>query len=134
MDSGRLDAAERTCREILAMLCAQPTSPQQGNLAITYNLLGIVAQLRGRWDEAADWYARALAIFEELGDGPGTASSYHELGNIAYLRGRLDEAADWYAPSLAICEKLGDRPKIAISYHQLGMIAQDRGRLDEAAA
>ena len=134
MDSGRLDAAERTCREILAMLCAQPTSPQQGNLAITYNLLGVVAQLRGRWDEAADWYARALAIFEELGDGPGTASSYHELGNIAYLRGRLDEAADWYARSLAICEKLGDRPKIAISYHQLGMIAQDRGRLDEAAA
>ena len=50
-------------------------------------MLGMVAQLRGRLDEAADWYARALAISEELGDRPGMASSYHELGKVALPAG-----------------------------------------------
>ena len=48
------------------MLQAQPASPQQqGNLAVAYHQLGMVAQDRGRLDEAADWYARSLAIEEE---------------------------------------------------------------------
>jgi tetratricopeptide (TPR) repeat protein len=134
IDSGRLDAAERTYRETLAMLQATPTSPQQQRyLATTYYQLGMVAQDRGRLDEAADWQARSLAIREELGDQRRTASSYHQLGNVAYQRGRLDEAADWYARSLAIREELGDRPGMTGSYHQLGNVAYQRGRLDEAA-
>ena len=36
-----------------------------------YHELGNVAYGRGRWDEAADWYARALAILEELGNRSG---------------------------------------------------------------
>ena len=112
VDSGRLDEAERTYREILAMLQAQPISPQQqGRVAVAYHRLGMVAQDRGRLDEAADWYARSLAIVEELGDRPGLAVSYHQLGTVAYQRGRLDEAADWSARSLAIAEELGDRPR-----------------------
>jgi tetratricopeptide (TPR) repeat protein len=133
MGSGRLDAAERTYREILTMLEANPTPPQQGNLAVMYHQLGMVAQARGRLDEAADWYARSLAICEELGDRPKMANNYHQLGTVSQARGRLDEAADWYARSLAIKEELGDRPKMANSYHQLGRVAQARGRLDEAA-
>ena len=132
--SHRLDLAERTYRTILAMLQAQaPTPTRQIRLAVFYHQLGMVAQLRGRLDEAADWYARSLAINEELGDRPGTAVSYRQLGMVAQGRGRLNEAADWYARSLAINEELGDRPGTARSYHQLGMVAQDRGRLDEAA-
>ncbi len=133
MDIGRLDAAERAYREILAMLQAKPTSQQHRYLAITYHNLGNVAYLRGRLDEAADWYARSLAIKEELGDRPGMASSHHQLGMVAQERRRLDEAADWYARSLAIAEELGDRPGMASSYHELGTVAQARGRLDEAA-
>jgi tetratricopeptide (TPR) repeat protein len=133
MNSGRLDAAERTYREILAMLQAKPASPQQGHLATTYHQLGNVAYLQGRLDEAADWYARSLAIREELGDRPGLAGVYHQLGMVAEDRGLLDEAAGWYAKAVAIREELGDRPLMATDYHQLGVVAQRRGRLDEAA-
>ena len=105
LESGRLDAAERTYREILAMFQAKPASPQHVDLAAINNNLGVVAQRRGRLDEAADWYARSLAIKEETGDLPGMADSYHNLGIIAQLRGRLDEAADWYAKALAIFEE-----------------------------
>jgi hypothetical protein len=34
-------------------------------MADGYHQLGMVAQLRGRLDDAADWYTRSLAIKEE---------------------------------------------------------------------
>ena len=49
-------------------------------MASSYHQLGMVAQDRGRLDEAEDWYAQSLAINEELGDRPGMATSYHQLG------------------------------------------------------
>ncbi len=101
-------------------------------MAISYHQLGMIAQERGRLDEAADWYARSLAIEEELGDRPGMASSYHQLGMVAQRRGRLDEAAEWYARSLAIEEELGDRRAMANSYGQLGLLAEARGNSDQA--
>jgi tetratricopeptide (TPR) repeat protein len=129
----RLDAAERTYRDILAMLEAQPSSPQQqSNVATACHQLGLVAQDRGRLDEAQEWYAKSLAINEELGDRPGMAHTHHQLGMVAQLGGRLEEAQEWYARSLAIKEDLDDRPGIASSYHQLGRVAQDGGQLDEA--
>ena len=72
VNSGRLDTAESTYGEILAMLQAQPVTPQQqGHVAVTFYLLGRVEQTRGRMDQAAEWYARSPAISEELATGPG---------------------------------------------------------------
>ena len=128
LESGQLDTAKRTYREILAMLQTHPVSPpQQANLAVVYSSLGRIAQMRGRLDEAADWATQSLAIKKKLGDKPGMAASYHLLGMVARDRDLLDKAAYWYARSLAITEKLGDRRGMAISYHELGMVAQDRG-------
>ena len=132
--SGRLGDAERTCREILAMLQAQPTSPmRQRRRAVIYHDLGVISQERGRMDEAADWFAQSLAIEEELGDRPGIARTYHQLGIVAELSGQLAKAADWYSRSLAITEELGDRPMMAGTYNQLGTVAHRQGRMDEAA-
>jgi tetratricopeptide (TPR) repeat protein len=131
--SGQPDKGERTHREILAMLEAQPDSPlRKDRLAVEYHLIGSAALAQRRLDEAEDWYTRSAALNEELGDQSRLAMCYHQLGMVAHDRGRPDEAADWYARSLAIREKLGDRPGIATSYHNLGSAAQDRGRLDEA--
>jgi tetratricopeptide (TPR) repeat protein len=102
MNSGRLDAAERTYREILAMLQAKPASPQQGHLATTYHQLGNVAYLQGRLDEAADWYARSLAISEELGDRPKMAASYGQLGLLAEARGSPGQALEWMVRCAAL--------------------------------
>ncbi len=133
MYSGRLDAAERTLREILAMLQAEPASPQQRQLAGVYHNLGMAAQAQGRPKEAADWCTRSLAIKEKLGDRPGMAASYHLLSMVAQARGRPKEAADWCTRSLAIFKELGDRPNVAIVCDQLGMAAQAQGQLKEAA-
>ena len=95
--------------------------------------LGIVAQARGDYDEAARLYQRALDINEELGDSAGLAASYHQLGMLAQARGDYVEAARLYQRSLGINEELGDQAGLAAGYHQLGMLAQARGDDDEAA-
>ena len=62
----------------------------------------MVAQDRGRLDEAADWYARSLAIKEELGDRPGMASSYGQLGLLAEARGSPGQALEWMVRCVAL--------------------------------
>jgi tetratricopeptide (TPR) repeat protein len=133
VNSGQLSTAEETYTEILAVLQAQPMSTAaQPILAVTNHQLGLIAQLRGRLDEAADRYTQALAIERELGDRPFMANTYHQLGRVAQDRGRLDEAEGWYTHSLTIKKELGNRPGMADSYHQLGIVAQLSGRLVEA--
>jgi tetratricopeptide (TPR) repeat protein len=133
MSRGRLDEAEQTYRDILAMLHAQPKSPlRQSRLAVSYHQLGMIARELGRLEKAQDWHTRSLAIEEDLGNRSGIAGSCHELGTVSLRRGRLEEAQAWYTRSLAIKEELGDRSGIASSYHQLGRVAQERGRLEQA--
>ena len=48
--------------------------------------LGDLAQLRGDYDAALDWYRKSLAIKEQIGDRAGMAASYHQLGIIAQDR------------------------------------------------
>ena len=54
-------------------------------MASTYDQLGILAQHRGDYDEAARQYQRALDIYERLGDQAGMATSYHQLGILAQV-------------------------------------------------
>jgi tetratricopeptide (TPR) repeat protein len=128
-----LDEAARTYSQVLDMLKNQPASvTQQRNLAITCYQLGMVAQDRGRLDDAESWYLKSLDIDEQLGNQPAIARSYHQLGNLAYLLGRLDDAESWYLKSLDIDEQLGNQPATAASYHQLGNLAYMRNQPHEA--
>jgi tetratricopeptide (TPR) repeat protein len=133
LDAGKSHEARQTYLRALTYLQNQPeTDSTRGAIPVIYHQLGNTANLGGRLDEADDWYHKALATFEELGERPSLARTYLQLGNSAYLRGRLDEADDWYRKALATFEVLGDRPNLAMVYHQLGMTAQGRTRLDEA--
>ena len=132
-NAGQPDQAAQTYQRILAWLQDQTASEwTRGSIAVAYQQLGITAQQRGRLDEADDWYSKALAIEEELGNRPGMALTYHQLGRTAQDRGRLDKADDWYRKALTIFEELGNQPGMALTHHQLGMTAQHRGQLDEA--
>ncbi|QXJ25890.1 tetratricopeptide repeat protein [Actinomadura graeca] len=133
LNAGLPDQAETTYKKLLHALKQQPaTDDQRGLIAVTTHQLGMVAQERGRLEDAETWYRQSLTINEDLGNRPGMASSYHQLGRVAQLRGRLEDAETWYRQSLTIREDLGNRPGMATTYHQLGMVAQDRGRLQDA--
>ncbi|WP_327398709.1 tetratricopeptide repeat protein [Streptomyces sp. NBC_01288] len=107
-EAGQLDLAESTYRIALRALRRLESSRfQRSNIAVCYHHLGIVAQGRGRLEEAEDWYRKSLTIKEDLGDRPVMALTYHQLGTVAQRRGRLEEAEDWYRKSLTIKEDLG---------------------------
>ena len=55
----------------------------QAGMAASYHQLGILAQIRGDYDEAARQYQRSLDIEERLGNQAGMASSYRQLGVLA---------------------------------------------------
>ena len=108
-------------------------SPQQrGHLATAYHQLGMVAQDRGRLEQAEQWYRKSLAISEDLGNRPGMATSYNQFGMVAQDRGHLEQAEQWYRKSLAINEDLGNRPGMATGYGQLGLLAEARGQPQRA--
>jgi hypothetical protein len=106
------DRAEGVYLRIMGALQAMDESPlQQDHLTVAYHQLGVVAQHRADLGTAHDWYLKALAIYKELGDRPGTASICHLLGRVALERGDLGAAQDWHQRELAIKEELGDRPE-----------------------
>ena len=107
-----------------------PGSPRR---AAYLHHLGILAQARGDYEEAARQYQRSLDIKERLGDQAGMATSYHNLGILAHDRGDYEEAARQYQRSLDTKERLGDQAGMATSYHNLGILAHDRGDYEEAA-
>jgi tetratricopeptide (TPR) repeat protein len=128
-----LDDAEHTYLEILHTLQNQPpTNQQRGDLSVAYHHLGVVAQERGRLEEAEQWYRRSLTISEDRGDLSGMATTYGQLGVLNQELWRLKKAEQWYRRSLTISKDRGDRPGMANTYHQLGGLALTRGRLKKA--
>jgi tetratricopeptide (TPR) repeat protein len=125
--------SERTFRQILAMLRAQPASAEQrSRIAVALHGLGNTAHLQGRVEEAQEWYRKSLAIKQELASRSGVAGSYHQLAMDAMHEGRIAEAEQLHRQALAIREELGDRSGMASSYHELGILALGQFRPQEA--
>ena len=112
-----------------ALTWVPPTSAPAASIRLQ---LGELAQNRGDYPTAEQHYQTALAIYDELGDRAGLASSYHHLGNLAFLRSDYATAEQHYQASLAIDEELGRRAGASADYHQLGMLAEARGDYDTA--
>jgi len=119
---GAWDQEAALVHDTLARLSAD--SPRR---AAWIHQLGIIAQERGDYDEAARQFQRSLDINERLGNESGMASTYHHLGWLAQERGDYDEAARQYQRAGDISERLGDQAGLARSYSQFGILETDRG-------
>ena len=75
---------------------------------------------------------RALALFEELGDLPGTAGVLNMLGGLAYYKGDWEQASALYLRAQATVRRTGNAVMDAFYVFNLGEIARDQGHLDEA--
>ncbi len=85
------------------------------------NLLGNLALLQDRPDEAADWYQRAVAV------DPAQAEVYNNLGAVALRRGEPVRAFEWF--TLAVKTD----PKSVEGLVNLALLHQNNGRMKEAA-
>jgi tetratricopeptide (TPR) repeat protein len=77
-------------------------------MASSYGQLGILAQLRGDYEEAARQYQRSLDIDQRLGNQAGMATVYHQLGELASEQGSPGaDIVAWNVRALAIRLRLG---------------------------
>ena len=98
--------------------------------AITNNL-GAQAYFEGRWDEAADYYARSRAASEQIGNAVQAAVGAMNLGELLVNRGRLDEAAPLLREAWQVF-RAAHHDGAQFTAIQLGRLYMGRGRLDEA--
>lgn len=101
MESGGLDQAYEMYTQALALggvrVCGR----------IEHNL-GVLANIRGRLDEALAHYDRCLQAHREAGDDRGCAIAYHNLGMVSADQKRWDEADDYFRRSRALAELVRD--------------------------
>ena len=87
-------------------------------MARSYHQLGMIAQDRGDYDHALDWYRQALTIAEELGDRAGMASTIGQIGVLLTETGRVREGLAWTIRGLSIRVAIGS-PDVRIDVHWL---------------
>jgi tetratricopeptide (TPR) repeat protein len=77
-------------------------------------------------------YARALALFESIGDARGQARSYGNLGIAAQFESRLDEAFQAYGKAIAVARAGGMPDLWGLAAMNTGVLAQKCGDYDKA--
>ena len=87
-------------------------------MANSYGQLGTVAQHRGNYDAAFNWYNKSLAIREQLGNRAGMASTISNIGALHTERGRAAEAVPLTLRSLTLRLEIGS-PEARIDLYWL---------------
>ena len=87
---GRYDAAQAPLEQALALFEALGSDPY--DMARCLNSLGLVHLARGELPPAERYFARSLAVRQEIHDRRGEAWCWHNLGRTALVRGDLAAA------------------------------------------
>ncbi|MGR0220771.1 adenylate/guanylate cyclase domain-containing protein [Agromyces sp. ZXT2-6] len=106
-------------------------SGQREALARSYQVLDAAYMMLGQSAKAV-YGARALAIYEELGNLPGTAIVTNNLGAQAYWEGDWADAVSFYARARDAFVRAGNEAEAATCGANIGEVLVSQGRLDEA--
>jgi predicted TPR repeat methyltransferase len=145
--AGRLQAAERIYRQILAVepnhaetlfnlgdalneqgkldeaiACYRRALQRTPDFAAAHNNLGVAFSAQGNVDQAATCWRRALEL------SPDFAEAHNNLGKAFMEQGNLDDAAACYRRALEL------KPDFAQACNNLGAALNGRGKLEEAIA
>ncbi|MGZ4299000.1 MAG: tetratricopeptide repeat protein [Solirubrobacteraceae bacterium] len=101
--------------------------------AIARQRLGSIAREQGRYDEARELHRQSQAIWEELGESQGVASSQNYLGFVAWLAGDFAGAEPFCLDALAEFRASGNERDVAVTLVSLGAAALYRAEYDVAA-
>jgi len=106
--------------------------PEEALLGRARLLAGRIAGKRGRYAEAADALTKALAMFEERGDGPRSIDAQGALSLCLGALGRGDEARRHAESAVALSEAQGDQGRLGDALYALARARFDAGALSEA--
>lgn len=128
---GRLPEAIALCRRAMAE-AERGTGPvAERALAHACYLLDWALVETGRAAEAVH-SARALEIYDRLGDLENASNVLNNLGMFAYWEGRWDDAVRLYREGAEHCERVGDVMGAAYGDCNVGEVLSDQGHWVEA--
>ncbi|MEO1448015.1 MAG: tetratricopeptide repeat-containing sensor histidine kinase [Bacteroidota bacterium] len=110
---------------------------ESGQLAYAgqaYNIKAVAAMIKGEMETVADFFLKAIALFDSAGAQSAAAGALGNLGGYYYQVSEWDLALTYHQKSLAIFEELGYKQGIANEIGNLGLIYRELGRLGEANA
>ncbi|BDA76398.1 hypothetical protein CAL7716_105640 (plasmid) [Calothrix sp. PCC 7716] len=110
--------------ELLQLLQGVELRQIKSYFAINYHQLGRVAEDLREYEQARDYYQKALEIFIEFGATFECARTYHQLGRVAEDLREFKLAHNYYQKALDITIEFGATFECARTYHQLGIVAQ----------
>jgi predicted ATPase len=100
--------------------------------AATYHLANLALDLM-EYASASSHLSASLALFRELGDRDGIASSLNSLGLVDWCTGELSSAHAHFAEAERIWKSINDLPGVAAAHHNLGWLAAKEGRYLQAS-
>jgi predicted ATPase/class 3 adenylate cyclase/Tfp pilus assembly protein PilF len=121
------------CRRLTELLARTEQAPEHLRAPSMY-ALGVLRDVRGESEAAAELVERSLAVFHERGDSARTADALNSLGVIERMRGNLDRARSLLEESIALYRRLGDEARIASALSNLGLVAFQQGDVATAEA
>jgi tetratricopeptide (TPR) repeat protein/CHAT domain-containing protein len=103
-------------------------------LAAALQDVGLVQQVLGRRDEAAQAFSEARDLFVKVGTRMDVAIADSNIAGVDYVRGEYASAADHYRSALETFEAETDGPRAASALHGLGNALYMQGDFEPALA
>jgi len=99
-----------------------------------YNRIGIIYKNLGLYNDALEYFLKAITILEKIGDtnDGDIANLYNNLGNVYRKRGDLELALEFFFKTLKINKDLGDKEGYAYILNNIGNIYADLEIYDQA--
>jgi predicted ATPase/class 3 adenylate cyclase len=96
------------------------------------NCTGTLAYNQGDYQQAMKFHEESLALYRELKDKDGIATSIGNMGIVAYEQGDYERARKLCEERLVYKREIGDKGSIASSLSDLGNMAYDQGDYEQA--
>jgi non-specific serine/threonine protein kinase len=119
------------CRRLTELLAATTGAPERLRAPALYRL-GVLRDVRGETEAAAELLEQSLDVFREHGDTARMADALNSLGVIELGRGNLERARALLEESIAARRALGDEARTASALSNLGLVAFRQGDLGTA--
>ncbi|MFW9854685.1 MAG: tetratricopeptide repeat protein [Candidatus Thorarchaeota archaeon] len=97
-----------------------------------FNDLGVLAERRGDWALATDFYERILDVCDQLNNAPFKSHAYMLLGRMYQRQGNLDRASEYYHQALDLAKQHEFTLYLARIKKALGTLYHARGDQKQA--
>ena len=96
------------------------------------NLLGLIYDTFGEYDNALIFYEKSLSIQQSIGDRKGEGGTLNNLATTAHAKGEYDKALEYLEKSLSIQQSIGDRNGEGTTLNNISQIYDAKGEYDKA--